>query len=321
MGSEYVLTSPETVTMPGDVCRRLIGCGSGDAALCYLYILNAGGRFDRADAAEKTGRTPEQIDAAMAVLRRLGLIQDKGDAPAPPRPQELPQYTAEDIGRELSQGQAFRELVGETQNILGRILSSDDLLRLFGIYDYLGLPPEVILTLVSHCRQESARRYGPGRMVTMKFIEKVAFTWEREGLFSLDAAEAYLKGQTERRSALNGFAQAMGIRDRALSATEKKYIESWIAQGFSEECAAIAYDRTVVKSGRLSWSYMNSIFRSWAEKGLFTPAAIEAGDTFGKVPAPRRTGTGAVGGATAEEMARLDRAIASIKQSSEEGKR
>ena len=40
---------------------------------------------------------------------------------------------------------------------------------------------------------ECRRRYGPARTPTMRYIEKAAYTWEREGIFSIDAAEDYLK--------------------------------------------------------------------------------------------------------------------------------
>ena len=41
---------------------------------------------------------------------------------------------------------------------------------------------------------------------------------------------------------------------------------------------ALAYDRTVTRTGKLAWAYMNSILRSWAEKELFTAEAVEKGD-------------------------------------------
>lgn len=48
------------------------------------------------------------------------------------------------------------------------------------------------------------------------------------------------------------------------------------------ESIALAYDRTVTNTGSLKWNYMDSIIRSWHEKGLHSPEEIELRD------APRR---------------------------------
>jgi DnaD/phage-associated family protein len=180
--------------------------------------------------------------------------------------------------REKENSPEFELLIKEVQRALGKLLSSDDVIKLYGIYDYLGLPFEVILQLVTHCKEECTRRNGPGRIPTMKYIEKAAFTWEREGIFSLEAAEAYLKKLSERRNIYGEFAVAMGIRNRQLSATEQKYVDSWANLGFKPEAAAIAYDRTVMQTGKLSWSYMDKIMKSWHQKNLHTTQEIEAGD-------------------------------------------
>ena len=40
----------------------------------------------------------------------------------------------------------------------------------------------------------------------------------------------------------------------------------------------LAFDRTVVKTSKMNWAYMDKILRTWQEKGLFTPEDIEKGD-------------------------------------------
>ena len=305
----FVLPETETVTMSGEAAKKLIGCGSGDAALVYIYILRAGGRFDLDDCALATGRSPAQIEGAMNVLSRLGLVSREDGAKKAERPvdAEPPKYTSEDIKRELENGEAFPQLVGEVQIALGRLLSPDDLIRLFSIYDYNGLPPEVILILVNHCIEEVQRRSGPGRKPTMKYIEKAAFSWEADGVFSLEAAEAYIRRLSERRGAYSEFSAAFGIRDRQLSSTERKYVDSWADLGFTADAAALAYDRTVTKTGRMNWRYMDSIMMSWHNMGLHTAPEIEKGDPFGKRnTAPSRDAAAYnAGGATAEELRRL----------------
>lgn len=313
--SNYVLPSPETVSMTGEAARRLIGCGSGDAALVYLYILHSGGRYDIADCAARTGRSEEQIDSAYAVLANLGLVAKiAGPAVKPERAEEIPQYRTEDIEREMENGEAFPKLVAEVTRTLGRMLSGDDLLKLFGIYDYLALPPEVIVQLVSYCVSE-VQRSSPGRIPTMRFIEKVAFNWEREGIFSLDAAESYIENQAERSSAYREFAEAMGIRSMMLSATQKKYVDSWRARGYGADAIAIAADRTVTQTGKLSMKYMDSIISSWEKKGLRKISEIQSGDSYA---GPKKTeNKGAKPqqmGATRTDMEKNRQALKKIKE-------
>lgn len=285
---KYVLPGPESITISAGAADKLIRAGDGDAALLYIYIMKTRGVMSVADAAAALGRREAEIAAAMDTLSRLGLVRADEREKAPVVKEELPEYTAADIKQELEKGSAFKSLVGEVQKSLGKVLSSDDLIRLFGIYDSLGLPPEVVLQLVTHCIDENRRRYGQGKVPTMRYIEKAAYTWEREGIFSLERAEQYLKTLSDRRAATAEVKKVLQIRDRALVATERRYVEEWLSLGFAAEAIEIAYERTLLKTGKLSWGYMNSIIKSWHEQGLHAVDEILARD--GK-SAPRPTGT------------------------------
>ena len=286
-----ILQGPDTITLSAQTVDKLIRAGDGNAALLYLYVLRAGGSPSDAQAAAALKRSEGDISSSMELLSRLGLLQydeqaARGPAPAPAR-DEPPEYSAEDIRRELDNGTVFSSLVLEVQKSLGKLLSSDDLVRLFGIYDNLGLPPDVILHLVTYCIDENRKRYGPGKVPTLRYIEKAAYTWEREGITTLLEAERYLKRQEARKSLLGEVRQILQIKDRELSAGERKYIESWLAMGYTPEVIEIAYEKTLLKTGRLAWSYIDSIILSWHQKGLHTAEEIKTKDQ--KAPAARKT--------------------------------
>jgi DnaD/phage-associated family protein len=78
------------------------------------------------------------------------------------------------------------------------------------------------------------------------------------------------------------------INDRALSSSERKYVESWLARGYAPEAIELAYDRTVLKTGKLAWSYMDSIIGSWHSKGLFTADEIRSRDGKGTPAGQKR---------------------------------
>ena len=95
---------------------------------------------------------------------------------------------------------------------------------------------------------------------------------------SLDAAEEHIKGEKEKKSLLFRAAEILQIKGRQLSQSEQRYIESWLTMGFEVEAIAVAYDRTVLGTGKLAWRYMDKILSSWHEKGLHSEAEVLSGD-------------------------------------------
>jgi DnaD/phage-associated family protein len=79
---------------------------------------------------------------------------------------------------------------------------------------------------------------------------------------------------------------AFGIRDRALVQNERKYIPVWLEDyGFDIPLIQLAYERCVVATGKLSFSYINGILTNWHKNGINTPkAALKAmkDDSFNK---------------------------------------
>jgi len=298
------LPGSETVTISGQTIDKLIRAGDGDAALLYLYILKTHGQKTSSEAAIALDKNKGWINSAMAVLSRLGLVQletDVNDAGGVSNGgvasggsddftvKEPRKHTVSEIKAEMMAGSDFSIVVDETQRRLGKLLTEDDLLRLFGIYDTLRLPPEVIMQLITHCIKES-RYTGDGRAVNVRYIEKAAYTWEREGLFTLEKAEEYLKALDAKKSLRGEIKKILQIRNREFSPTEKKYIDDWIAMGFESEAIAIAYDKTITATGNLAYQYMDKILFNWDKKGLHTAEKITENE------GNRKQGTGMTAG-------------------------
>lgn len=301
MAERYIIRQNAPLTITAEDADRLLSLHSGDAALLYLYLLRNDGECDAKAAAALGVRTP--YSECMAALQKVGLVKSvpQEAPPLPPAP-EIPAYTAEEISRRSETDADFRVLITETGNRLGRLLSGADLKTLFGIYDYLGLPTDVILLLVSWCIQESKRKYGQGRLPTLHQIEKEAYLWARLELFSFELADKYLRTRQQRQTESALLAQSLGIRDRVPSPTEEKYLTAWLDMGFPQDVILRAYDKTVLKKGELTWPYMNRILENWHQKGLHTIAAIEAGD---KPPQTRRSDSAQSGGPTQADMQRM----------------
>ena len=292
----------DNVYLPGGILSlatgaadRLIASGSGDAALLYLYLLKTGGTYDPAQAARALRWEPSRADAALSLLSGMALAADKPPAPPVTLP-EPPEYSSADINRELeNKDSSFPALVQEVQKRLGKVLSTNDLKSLYAIYDFSGLPPEVILLAVSWTVEEYQRKYGAGRMPRMPQIQREAFRWKERGMDTAEGAVAHLKRLTLLRERSVQILALLDIRDRPPVAKEKEYFQSWTDMGFEDDAIRLAYEKTVMKKQSMSWSYMDAILKSWHQKGLHTAQQVQAQDS-GR---PRRPAPGA--GATAPQ--------------------
>ena len=271
----------EILSMTAQAADRLIAAGSGDDALLYLWLLKSGGEYDAVRAAHALGWDAGRCDESFRRLAGQGLA-DEGRRAAPPAPvpAEPPEYSAADIKRELeNSGSLFPGLVQEVQRKLGKVLSTADLKTLYAIYDFTGLPAEVILLVVSWCTEEARRKYGEGRTPRLPQIEKEARRWKERGVDTLETAEPYLKRLSALRDRTAQVMALLDIRDRPAVAREREYIAAWVDMGFPDESIREAYERTVLKKQSLNWAYMNSILCSWHKKGLHTPEQITTGDS------------------------------------------
>lgn len=267
------------LSMAGEAADRLIAAGSGDAALLYLHLLRSGGEYQTARAARALNWEPGRCDAALSLLARLELASGQPQAPAPASPQP-PEYTAEDINRELEDpSSAFPGLVDEVQRRLGKVLSTSDLKNLYAVYDFSGLPPEVILLAVSWAVEETQRKYGPGRMPRMPQIQREVIRWKERGVDTAEAAEAHLKRLTLLRENTVRVLALLDIRDRQPVEKEREYIARWLDMGFADDAIRLAYEKTVMKKQGLNWPYMDSILKSWHEKNLHTAQQVTAMDS------------------------------------------
>ena len=266
---------------------RLLAAHDGDVALLWLWLCRHG-KPDLESAARDLCRTRAEMEAAWEKLRRMELTEGAESLPQPVSaaaaapaaeqkfpPRETPEYTARDI---VERGDpAFTALVAEAQRVLGHALSTPDLKKLFGIYDYLALPAEVVMQLLHYCVSSSI--------------------WADREILTLEQAEAFIAEQARRQAESTAVAELLGIRGRELTGTESKYIRGWLENGTPRELIALAYDRTVTNTGSLKWGYMNKILQSWREKGFRTAAEVREKDLpprrrepAGKPDKPRNIG-------------------------------
>ncbi|MDR1158606.1 MAG: DnaD domain protein [Oscillospiraceae bacterium] len=286
-------------TITDETVTALLGTGSGEAARLYLYLLSHRGKCLDTKACTALGMTAAALKDALQLLQTAGVLRETAPA-APPVSDVRPDYAGAEVAQGIKRDPAFRHVVDEVQRRLGKILSSSDLQILFGLYDWRGLTPGVISLLVAYCVEDARRRFGEdGRPPTMRQIDKEAAVWEQKGIDAEEKAERYIETQETKRQVSSRVYRLLGIENRAPSPSESRYVSEWAEMGFAPDAVALAYDKTVLKTGALNWKYMHSILRSWHEKNLHAPSEIEAGDA---APSKRTPGAPTPGSAAAKTV-------------------
>ena len=141
-----------------------------------------------------------------------------------------------------------------------------------------------------------------GRNPSLRAIEKEAYHWAEQGIDTLEEAAAYIHRQNLRNSRISRLMEKLQIRGRNLTAAEQKYAESWLEMGFEEAVIAMAYEKTCLNTGGLSWPYMNKILTGWKKEGLLTVQQVQQGDRKKDVP---KGASGQLGEAELEAIRRV----------------
>lgn len=260
--------------------NKLLCAKNPDAALLYLYIHSGA---DITQAEEALGLPKTRYTCAAATLRQMGLWPEVRTAVFTG---ERPQYTEQDVTGAMGTDRSFQALYGEVQRVLGRTLNTEELKILLGFVRYLGLPTEVISMLIYYCK-DRARAKGQLRNPSLRTIEKEAYYWAENGIDTMEEAAAFIQNQNQRRSRVAGLMELLQIRGRTLTGGESRYAESWLEMGFEEDVIKLAYEKTCLNTGGLSWAYMNKILTRWQEQGLFTLEQVNAADKKPQKSVPR----------------------------------
>ncbi len=259
--------------VPSDIVDLHLKDASESDLKLILYLLRNQNTKLSAELLQKdTGLSSSQIDNSFNFWREKGIMAEKNGrfylVNNIVRKNELtPDYDISEIQEKMVESE-FSSFVFQYEELIGHTISKSELTKLYGIYDYHGLPFEVILTCVSYCK--TLGKTG------IAYIEKVCASWSKNGINTLEKADKYLIEQEQFQKKVSKIKNLLGI-NRAFTENEKKYISIWINdQKASPDLIKKAYDIAADRTGRLSFAYMNKILDVWAKLGLKTPAQVEA---------------------------------------------
>ncbi|MDR2647407.1 MAG: DnaD domain protein [Oscillospiraceae bacterium] len=261
-------------------------CG-GLSLKALLWILRNQSAADLDTLASALGQPRgEVIDALQFWVERGILLCDTADKSAQsiqktqPIAQEVPpavalpelppvRPTQSQVNARLEESDELRLLFQEAQNRLGRTVGYDGQCTLLMLHDTYGLPVEVVPMLLQYCDLQGK----PG----WRYIETVGCDWGRRDIDTVEKAGEIITRLHAGFRLWNELARRTGITAPKPTARETAYLDDWTLQrGFDIDMIHLAYEETVERTGKISFSYMNKILQNWHKSGIQTPDAAEA---------------------------------------------
>ncbi len=173
--------------------------------------------------------------------------------------------SGKELESRVKQSDDVKFLISETERHFGKNLIPSEASVLVSLYDFAGLPVDIILMIISYCASINKNN--------MRFVEKLALDWIDKGIDSHEAVVAHIKELTLKNSNESAVKSAFGIFNRSLTTKEKNFINNWFSQmHFDIEMIKLAYEKTIDSTGNMSFPYINKILTSWSVKGITTPA-------------------------------------------------
>ncbi len=292
--------------VPTAVTDEHIKRASGQQLKVLLYILRHNGEdVTKEQLAQGTGLTTDDASDCMQYWIETGFLYRDGAEPAPLEPaapvpaREAPSQTEpvkrqvteipdvpptyEQVAARTAESPEVAGLFQEVQGIMGKTIGYNNQCRLLMMMDDYGLPPEVILTIVTY--SVSHGKTG------MSYITKVGKNWAEEGIDTLEKAAERVEYLTRQEDLWKEFVSGIQGERPSWTQSRAKYFNKWAQEwGMSLELIRYAYEITIENTNKVQFSYTDKILESWKDAGYKTPAEAMQ-EKKGRTAAPK-TGNG-----------------------------
>lgn len=209
--------------------------------------------------------TPSEIPVSAS--SQPAPVQTSAQPPDPIRTKK----SAAQVSEKILSNPELADLTAMAHQVLNKPLTNDDIATLYWFNDSeggLGFSPELIMILIEYCVNNGK--------VDMRYIEKTAIGWHKDGVKTIADAEKYLSSKEDMNKFYYELKKIFGIQGRNLSKAEEKYIYEWHNDcGMSAEMIALAYEYCIMATGKISFQYMDSIIKNWHKLNISTVDAAQ----------------------------------------------
>ena len=186
----------------------------------------------------------------------------------PEPPESRPQYTVQELSVYRTQSKEIERLFATAEKALGKLLTYNDMNVIFGFYDWLRLPLEVIEYLLNYCAQHNHR--------SLRYMEKCAIDWAERDIDDLDKAITYVHSFDKNyRSIL----KRMGKLANFPTPAQRKQMDKWLHEMHMPlDVILEACDKTTLTAEKPSLSYVDKILTKWHKAGITTLTGVKQAD-------------------------------------------
>lgn len=226
-----------------------------------LYILRHAPRAVTVEElCRASGASVSAAELIVEYWKKSGVLGGISE-PKPSAAPERKKTGAVEVARAAETDETLSFLLKRSQELVGHTLTRSETEALFSVYNWAGIPADAFLLMIQYCVS-----IGKGNM---RYVEKLAYGWQDEGVASYEAAEkkiAELKAADKAEAKIKSI---VGIEGRNLTSSEKEHLRRWTTEwNIGWDLITVAFERTAEKTGKASFAYMNGIIKKWREQGI-----------------------------------------------------
>lgn len=262
----------------------------GPAIKVALFLM-LGNSSDPSVIADELTLPISTVERALHFWHRAGLlveetvkVEEETKETTKKKPLAEIKRLSEDESNRLLRNPEIAQLLRETQDLLGRVITPAESIRLMGIYQYEELPVSVILMIIAF----SVARAGKN---LFGYVERVARDWKEDSINTIEKAEKHLELLEIREARYKEVALVFDVSDATLSYREKEYINAWFEE-YSYDVAFV--EEACTRIAKKTVPTVNRILRSWSDKGYRTlkETRQEISNTAAAAPQRKKDGKG-----------------------------
>lgn len=249
----------------------------GEFVKIYLYLLrcidNRDASFSISSIADKFDYTEKDVKRALKYWEKMQLLRLEFD-----KKEHLtgicltdaqhPAGTDTAAKPDLTQFKADRnvqELLYVAERYLGRQLNHVETEKILYWLDKLKFSQDLIEYLIEQCLAKGH--------ADIPFMDKTALSWAKQGIHTLAEAKNVFTDYSQTARVIK---KAFGIAGRNLADYEEAYVQKWAGtMQFSDEAIALACQKTLRSTQKISFPYADTILENWQEQNVHTLTEIE----------------------------------------------
>jgi DnaD/phage-associated family protein len=259
-GLKINVTVPDFTLVDNFFIDNYMPKANGDYVKVYLYCLKCGySGYETSieDIASALNLLQTDVVNAIKYWKDNGLLISKPDETIT----IIMNSTKAD--KLLSLDNTKKEMFEHIQKLLGRPISSKELITYLDFIDQFKFTPEIILLLVEYCVSKNKG--------DIRYIEKVAMGWHDAGIKTLDEAQKYITSHEDKWSKYRSILNFMGMKDADISKPQEELLNKWMSvYNFSVDIIEEACRICVMRINEPNFSYMDAILSDWSKNNVKT---------------------------------------------------